>query len=96
MALLRKELIKITEDWNSHIISPSRYDGIRGRPDTMYFLPHLYEKGEYKINIDEEDIDEFYLVKSTPLSYVSDEFGEFARNVLTLNDELNFPPKECT
>ena len=95
MDLLKKELIKITEDWNSHIISPSRYDGIRGRPDTKYFLSHLYVKEDFKINIDEEDIDEFCPVITTSLSYVSDEFGEFARNLLTINDELNFPPNNA-
>ena len=33
-------------DWNVQIIfiSSSRYQGPRGRPDTMYFLPHLYNR----------------------------------------------------
>ena len=92
MELLRKDLTKITEDWNSHIISPSRYDGIRGRPDTMYFLPHLHDKEDYKINIDDDDIDEFYPSITTPLIDASEEFQEFARDVLTLNDDLNYPP----
>ena len=44
MRLLRKELTEIASNWNGQIISSSRYQEPRGRPDTMYFLPHLYNR----------------------------------------------------
>ena len=61
----------------------------------MYFLPHLHHKEDYKINIDDDDIDEFYPSITTPLIDVSEEFREFARDVLTLNDDVNYPPESA-
>ena len=60
MQLLRKELKEIASDWNVHIISSSRYQGPSGRPDTMCFLPHLYNRQNLGIEVDNEEIDEFY------------------------------------
>ena len=42
MLLLGKELKEIASDWNVHIIS-SRYQGPRGKPDTMYFTTSLQQ-----------------------------------------------------
>ena len=92
MELLRKELKLISADWNSHIISPSRYDGLRGRPDTMYFLPHLYDKEDFKIAIPEDEINDFYPAVTAQLHDPSLEFGEFARIVIASNNNLVFPP----
>ena len=90
--LLRNELKSILDDWNSHIIAPSRWNGPRGRPDTMYFLPHLYEKENYKIEISEDEIDDFYPAVTTALPDVSQEFQEFARTVIRLNGNTTYPP----
>ena len=60
MRLLRKEIKEIASDWNVHIISSSRYQGPSSRPDTMCFLPHLYNGQNLGTEVDNEEIDEFY------------------------------------
>ena len=82
MRLLRKELKEIASDWNVHIISSSRYQGPRGRPGTMYFLPHLYNKQKVGTEVDHEEIDELYPSVTVELQDYCPEFGEFARTVL--------------
>ena len=84
MRLLRKELKQIALDWNVHIISSSRYQGPRGRPDTKYFLPHLYNRQNLGIEVDNEEIDELYPAVTVELQYYSPEFGEFALTMLEL------------
>ena len=81
MLLLRKELKEIASDWNVHIIS-SRYQGPRGRPDTMYFLPHLYNRQNLGTEVDHEEIDELYPSVTVELQDYCAEFGEFERTVL--------------
>ena len=60
MRLLRKELKEIASDWNVHIISSSLYQGPRERPDTMYFLPHLYNRQTLGTEVDHEEIFELH------------------------------------
>ena len=81
MLLLRKEFKEIASDWNVHIIS-SRYQGPRGRPDTMYFLPHLYNRQNLVTEVDHEEIDELYPSVTVELQDYCAEFGEFARTVI--------------
>ena len=92
MDILRKELNSVTTDWNSHLISPSRYDNPRGRPDTMYYLPHLYHKEDFSIHVDEEEIDSFYPAVTGIATDVSEEFNEFAISVIESIDDLIYPP----
>ena len=82
MRLLRRELKKIASDWNVHIIASSRYQGPRGRPDTMYFLPHLYNRQNLVKEVDHEEIDELYPSVTVELQDCCPEFGEFVRTVL--------------
>ena len=89
MALLRKELYQVAELWNQHIISSSKFgnsSGPRGRPDCMFFLPHLYSTEDFKVSVDEDDVQEF-IDHSTmcPPDY-SEDFKEFA---LTVMNELD-------
>ena len=37
--LLQKCLNQVKEHWNSHYIRRSRYDTVKGRPDSLYYLP---------------------------------------------------------
>ena len=92
MNILRKELNSVTTDWNSHLISPSRYVNPRGRPDTMYHLPHLYHKEDFSIRVDEEELNSFYPVVTGNETDVSEEFNEFAISVIESNDNLIYPP----
>ena len=44
MGIIRDELNYVKEDWNIHIKSRSQKSGPTGRPNCMYYLPHLYDK----------------------------------------------------
>ena len=49
----------MAEEWNEHIISKSSNGGPSGRPDTMYFLPHLFDCQDYSDPLEDDHIDEF-------------------------------------
>ena len=83
MRLLRKELKEVVSDWNVHTISSSRYQGPRGRPDTMDFLPHLYNRQNLETEVDHEEIDELYPSVTVELQDYCLEFGELARTTLS-------------
>ena len=90
ICVLRKELKEMVEEWNEHIISKSSNGGPSGRPDTIYFLPHLYDCQDYSDPLEDDDIDEFLpAAEEIPPDY-SAEFGEFAE-ILTINEELEMP-----
>ena len=90
ICVLRKELKEMTEMWNEHIISKSSNGGPSGRPDTMYFLPHLFGCQDYSDPLQDDHIDEFLpAVEEIPPDY-SAEFGEFAEFIMT-NEGLEMP-----
>ena len=82
MRFLRKEFKEIASDWDVYIILSSRYQGPRGRPDTMYFLPHLYNRQNLETEADHEEIDELYPSVTVESQDYCAEFGELARTVL--------------
>lgn len=83
MPLIRKEF---NQEWNSHIISKSRNSGPRGRPDVMYYLPHLYHSTDCLINVDADEIEQFYpCVTHNTVEDVSPEFKEFAQTLMQQN-----------
>ena len=47
LVLLRERLKRIVKEWNEHIISNIINACPPGRPDTMCFLPHLYNHQVY-------------------------------------------------
>ena len=50
MEILRNELHEVSQLWNQHVIASSKFgnsSGQRGRPDCIYFLPHLYSTDDY-------------------------------------------------
>ena len=80
----------MAEEWNEHIISKSSNGGPSGRPDAMYFLPHLFDCQDYSDPLEDDDIDEFLpAVEEIPPDY-SAEFGEFAEIIMT-NEGLEMP-----
>lgn len=86
MPLIRKELQTVRDEWNSHIISKSRNSGPRGRPDVMYYLPHLYHSTDCLINVDADEIEQFYpCVTHNTVEDVSPEFKEFAQTLMQQN-----------
>ena len=89
MHILRKELYQVAELWNQHIISSSKFgnsSGPRGRPDCMYFLPHLYGTENYQATIASNELEEFNHSSMCPAD-VCDEFKEFASCIM---DELGW------
>lgn len=93
MHILRKELHQVAELWNQHIISSSKFgnsSGPRGRPDCLYFLPHLYGTENYQTAIASNELEEFDHSTMCPAD-VCDEFKEFA---LCIMDELGWQTPE--
>ena len=95
MVLIRKELQSVRDDWNAHIISKSRNSGPRGRPDVMYYLPHLYESNDCLINVHVDEIEQFYpCVNHANVEDFSPEFKEFAETLMQ-QDGLH-PPSDAS
>ena len=83
LPLIRNDLKSIKDDWNVHIISRSRNQGPRGRPDTMFYLPHMFDCRDYKINIEQAELNDIKTcVDGNIIRDVSEEFEEFAGEVV--------------
>ena len=80
----------MAEEWNEHILSKSSNGGPSGRPDTMYFLPHLFDCQDYSDPLEDDDIDEFLPAIEEISSDYSAAFGEFAEPIKT-NKGLEMP-----
>ena len=88
--LIRHDLNRTKEEWDSHIISRSRNWGPSGRPTCMYNLPHLYDVHDYLHDTDLEEVQEFRgAVDSVPFSGYSTELKEF---VVYLMEEDGLEP----
>ena len=86
MEILRKELHEVAELWNEHIISSSKFGNLnlpRGRPDTMYFLPHLYNTNDYKMDTNQDEVQEFIDNATMSPDDYSKEFEEFATIIMS-------------
>ncbi|KAL9959657.1 hypothetical protein ACROYT_G032997 [Oculina patagonica] len=84
-----KELYQVAELWNQHIISSSKFgnsSGPRGRPDCMFFLPHLYGTDDFKVTFDEDEVEEFIDHSTMSPPDYSEDFKEFAQTIM---NELN-------
>ena len=82
IGLIRAELKDLIEEWNQHIISKSINGGPSGRPDTMFFLPHLYDCQNFLEPVEEGMISDFLpAVENLPLDYTP-EFKEFAETIM--------------
>lgn len=87
MKILREELYQVAEMWNQHQIASSKFGNSsvpRGKPDCMYFLPHLYNTEDYKVNIDPYEVEEFIDNSTMSSADYSEEFEEFALTVMNL------------
>ena len=57
VGIVRKELNSIAVEQNQYINSRSVNGGPSGRPNTMYFLPLLYDAKNYLENVDLTEIE---------------------------------------
>ena len=81
MPLLRSKLYRVAELLNQHKISSSKFGNSsspRGSPDCMFFLPHLYNTDNFKVSVDEDDVEEFIIHATKCRPDYSEEFKEFA------------------
>ena len=90
MALIIGDLSSIKSNWNVHIISQSRNGGPRGRPDTMFNLPHCYNSKNYLTEVDNEET----LALSAALDNPQEDYSEFLDDFTNLalhgpEDRLN-------
>ena len=65
MPLIRDDLNSILRQWNTHIISRRSNGGPSGRPDCMFYLPHLYGVESCLHTVKPEDIADFYPVATS-------------------------------
>ena len=92
MDILRKELTDVALRWNQHLLAPSQNSQLpRGRPDSLYFVPQLYNSMSYRKEI---DIEELSLFEDSEFVYdfedFSSEFLEFVNLAMELKRVENF------
>ena len=84
MRLLRDELDESKNCWNCHLIATRRGSTLpRGRPNSLYCLPELYETESFRKDVDLEELEEFHVpafIRET--DDISDDFKEFVSIVL--------------
>ena len=67
------------------------------QPDSLYFLPEVYNCDSYKQHVDMDDLEEFNdPVLAEASNDTSDEFVEFAETVLTIKGIRLVKPKTIT
>jgi hypothetical protein len=55
--LIQQVLNDVKEQWNTHYIRGSRYETIKGRPDSLYYLPELSGGGtHFLLSVPEDEI----------------------------------------
>ncbi|XP_046840005.1 uncharacterized protein LOC124434166 [Xenia sp. Carnegie-2017] len=45
--VIKKVLDEVKEQWNTHYIRKSRHDTVKGRPDSLYYLPEQCDGGNH-------------------------------------------------
>ena len=90
MRLIRKDLKSISAEWNTHLIAKSRNGGPSGRPNSMFYLHHLYGVDNLLKRVDLDEVEKFYPVVASDVRDFSEEFEEFAEYLMT-RDGLNAP-----
>jgi len=55
--LLQSSLDEIKEEWNTHYIRASRHDTVKGRPDSLYYVPEMHGfYSDFILPVSEEEI----------------------------------------
>lgn len=88
MHLIQTDLDRIAQQWNVHHIRPQNNTATSfGKPDTMFFLPAIFETRDYGCIIDTRDVQVCKEMYSRPKRY-SEDFENLAR---LLNPALQMP-----
>ena len=93
MQILRNKPHHVAEMWNQHLIASSKFgnsSGPRGRPDCMFFLPHLYNSEDYKVPVNPQEAEEFIDESTMCPTDCNEEFNEFTLTVMNAL-ELHLP-----
>ena len=92
MDILRNELTDVAVRWNQHLLAPSQNSSLpRGRPDSLYFVPQLYNSSSCCKEIDLEVLSDFD--NSEVVTQSDDntpEFLEFVDLAMQLKGVANF------
>ena len=81
MNIMRNKLYTVAVEWKHHIISKNVNGGPNGHPDTVFFLPHLYNSDNFLENLDLQKVEEIYPHATDTHRDFSNEFQEFAEFV---------------
>lgn len=94
LKLIRSELEELFIRWNQHMLAKSKGSFLpHGRPDSIYFIPELYDSISYKQEVSITELDMF---DDPSLSVTTGdtikEFDEFADLVLQLKGKTSLNP----
>ena len=95
LGLIQQELDEVKSLWNHHRIRKVKNSNSPpGRPEVLYFAPHLSDGRDYGSTVVRNDLDlAKHHCKESLLLGCSAEFLEFAREVIDRNDGINSLPK---
>ena len=65
-----------------HIISWIQCQELRDKPQKTHFLPNLYERQTYAIEVNNIETEKFFPSVTVDLNYNSSEFEAFAQGIL--------------
>lgn len=89
--LLQNELDTIKNHWNTHYIRRSRHDTVSGRPDSLYFLPHLHNAVNNMNSVPQRDIEyvSTHIIDKIE-THELQEYFEYVLNSLNANPPTNW------
>lgn len=95
LPVLQDELYEIASYWNTHSIRPvNTAETPAGRPDQLYFMPHIQANQDFKCGFEELDVtleaaEELYCYRESEWG-CSAEFQELA-SILMFEEDLSMP-----
>lgn len=80
--LIQKDLDRVRTEWNQHYVRRSNLsDSPNGKPDLMFFMPHLFDIVDYKVQVSQDDIDQIMLAYNTSYTAFSEDVEEIIATV---------------
>ena len=88
---LQSELDENVETWNTHNIRATRQGNPSGRPDVMYFAPHLWDASDQLHHVSQHDIDTCWNQATVRDNIPCDEDMYDICMRIIIRDNLDFP-----
>jgi len=91
-SLLQRILDEIKEEWNTHYIRASRHDCIKGRPDSLYYIPEVHGAyKDYMLPVSEEQIRDAEVEVDNPTdTNIYQEYFEYVMRECELSSPRNW------